>query len=515
MGASAAAKLVRNTVVNGVGNLTAIVVGLALTPFLIHRLGLQTYGVWALALTIAFAGGYASLSELGIEAATVRYVAESHAERDLAALSRSVGTSLAVFCAVAAVLAPLAVALAHPLVLLLGVPIHERHDATVCFALVGAQLIFEIPARAFVAVLEGVQRYAVYQLVESGRGLLQAALYVLAILQGRGIVGLAGAFALSSLVSLVALCIAAHRAVPGLRASPLRASRAELARVLGFGSEVFSLRILSTVYRQMDRVIIGVALGTRPVGVYEIANKVSLGVGGIGSLTASAVVPAAASLRRHGALMRDMFVRGSCYAMAVALPFEVAAFIFARPLLLSWIGPSAAPAVGAVRLFCAYGMLQSTNNVASTMIFGVGQIRLPLAVGALATLLNLGLSIALVRPLGFSGVIVGTLIANGLAWPVLVWYYLRVFDCPLGEWWRRLIAPNLPGLALQVAVSLPLYAAVGAHSRSLILTLCMVAASVAVSLAAFVSIGLRGEDRRALLHTARSAAGLRSPEVSA
>ncbi len=127
----------------------------------------------------------------------------------------------------------------------------------------------------------------------------------------------------------------------------------------------------------------------------------------------------------------------------MSLPFAVAAFIFARPLLLSWIGLRAAPAIGAARLFVIYQALQVPQNVPSTMMYGLGRLRFLLTVTAAATFLNLVLSIVLVRPLGFSGVIVGTLIANGLAWPILLWYYLRVFDCRLVTWFRRLIAPNI------------------------------------------------------------------------
>jgi O-antigen/teichoic acid export membrane protein len=516
MGASAAAvKLVRNTLANGTGNAVGILLGLVLTPFLIDRLGLEAYGVWALALTLTFAGGYASLSELGIEGATVRYVAEASADRDLAALNRAVCTSLAVFCALALMLAAVAVALAHPLVLLFGVPAHLRDAATACFALVGAQLAFELPARAFVAVLTGTQSFIAFQVVELGRSLLQVGLYVLVLLQGWGIVGLAAALAASSSAALVAYWLLAHRAVAGLRASPLMASRAELARIVRFGGGVFALRLLSTVYNQMDKAIVGVALGPRPVGLYEIANKVNLGAATVSSVTVSALVPAAASLRRQAALLRDMFVRGSCYATAAALPFAVAVFIFAKPLLLAWIGPNAVPAAGAVRLFAAYEALQMVNNVGSTMIYGLGRIRLPLIVNTVATLLNLGLSIALVHPLGFSGVIVGTLVANGLAWPVLVSYYLRVFDCSLQAWLRRVVAPNLPGLLFQVGVSLALYTTVGQHTRSFIVVIALIAASVGVSLAAFVLLGVRGEDRGVFVDTLRRAAGRRPVEAEA
>jgi O-antigen/teichoic acid export membrane protein len=511
----AAAKLVRNTLANGVGSVTGIVVGLILTPFLIHRLGLAAYGVWALALTLTFGGGYASLSELGIEGATVRYVAESTADHDLQAVNHTVSTTLAVLCAIALILAPTAVGLAHPLVLLFGVPAHLRGAATTCFALVGSQLALELPARAFVAVLEGTQQFVVYQSVELGRALLQAALYVIVLLHGWGIAGLGGALAASSLAALVAYWLLAHRAIAGLRASPFRARRAELARLVRFGGGVFSLRLVSTVYNQMDKAIVGVALGPRSVGLYEFANKINLSAATIGSVSVSAVVPAAASLRRDAALVRDMYVRGSCYATAGSLPFAVAAFIFAKPLLLSWIGPAAAPAIGAARLFVAYQAMHVVHNVGSTMLYGLGRIRFPLIVTATATLLNLALSIALVHPLGFSGVIVGTLVANGLAWPVLLSYYLRVFDCPLRTWLRRLVGPNLPGLVVQIGVSLLLYMAVGEHSRSLAVTALLCAVSVAVSLVTFVLLGVRGEDRSVLADTLRRAVGRTPREVPA
>ena len=512
---AAAAKLVRNTLANGLGSVAGILVGLVLTPFLIHRLGLEAFGVWALALTLTFAGGYASLSDMGIEGATVRYVAESSADDDLATLNSAVCTSLAVFCAIGLVLALIAVALAHPLVLLFDVPRHLRTDATACFVLVGAQLAFELPARAFVAVLEGTQQFIAYQGVELGRTLLQAALYVIVVLRGWGIAGLGGALAVSSLVSLIAYWILVHRAVAGLHANPLRASRTELARLVRFGGGVFALRLVSTIYNQMDKLIVGIALGPRPVGLYEIANRVNLGAATISSASVSALVPAAASLRREAALLRDMFVRGSCYATAVSLPFAVAVLIFAKPLLSSWIGPSALPALGAVRLFATYEILQMVNNVGSTMLYGLGRIRLPLIVNTIATLANLGLSIALVHPLGFSGVIVGTLVANGLAWPILLWYYLQVFDCSLQMWLRRLVAPNLPGAAVQVGVSLALYSTIAAHTRSFIVVIALIAVSVGASIAAFALLGVRGDDRRAFVGILRRAVGRRPLEVSA
>lgn len=509
----AAAKLVRNTLANGAGGVLGMLIGLALTPFMVDRLGLTAYGVWSLALTLSFSGGYASLADLGVEGATVRYVAEATAEDDLDAVSRTVSSTLLLLCVVACVLAPVTVALAHPLVALFGVSARLRGAADLCFALVGAQLAFELPARAFVAVLEGTQRFIAFQAVELTRALLQAGLYVLVLLEGWGIGALGGALMASSLCMLVTYALLAHRAVPGLRVSPLHARRAELRRIVQFGGGVFTMRLLGTIYRQMDKVIVGVALGPGPVALYEIASKVNTAASTMASMSVSAIVPAAAFARRNAAVVRDMFIRGSCYATAASLPFAVAGFIFAKPLLVSWIGVRAEPAVEAARLFLAYEALQSVQNVGSTMVFGVGRIRVQLLVNAVSTLANLGLSILLVSKLGFVGVIAGTLIANGLAWPVLLRYYLRIFDTPLRVWLRRILRPSLIALAAQVAVSLPLLLLVGA-THSLALAIGVSAISLVGSLAAFMLIGVRGEDRRALLLTVAHALGRAPRELA-
>jgi O-antigen/teichoic acid export membrane protein len=511
---ASAAKLVRNTVANGVGSIIGILVGLVLAPFMIDRLGLTAYGVWALALTLTFSGGYASLADLGMEGATVRYVAEATADEDLDAVNRTVSTTLLLFCAIACVLTPVAVVLAHPFVSLFGIPHHLRSAAAICFALVGGQLAFELPARAFVAVLEGTQEIVVYQAVELARTLLQAALYVLVLLEGWGIGALGGALTVSSMCILVTYWLLAHRAVPGLRANPLHARRAELRRLVRFGGGVFTMRLVSTVYRQMDKVIVGIALGPSSVALYEIASKVNLAAATMASVSVSAVVPAAAFARRNAAVLRDMFLRGSCYAAGASLPFAVASFVFAKPLLVSWIGPQAAPAVEGARLFLAYEALQAVQNVASTMLFGIGRIRVPLTVVVIATLANLALSIVLVHPLGFEGVIAGTLIAYGLAWPVMLRYYLHVFDTSLGVWFRRILLPNLVGLGAQVAVSVPLLLLVGS-TRSLPLAIAVSALSLASSLAAFLLVGVRGEDRRTLLSTLGHALGRAPREVPA
>ena len=52
--------MVRNILANTGGTVVSVALGLFLTPFMIHRLGVEAYGVWILATTLTFGVGYFS-----------------------------------------------------------------------------------------------------------------------------------------------------------------------------------------------------------------------------------------------------------------------------------------------------------------------------------------------------------------------------------------------------------------------------------------------------------------------
>ena len=500
----AAARLVRNTLVNGLGSIAAIAIGVILTPFIIAQLGLAGYGVWSLALTLTFSGGYTGLTDLGVESATARYVAEAYSDGDDEGVNRTVATSLAFFTLLGLALAVVALALSRPLVDLFSVPADLHDQAVLCFALVGGQLAFELPTRAFVAVLEGTQHFTTFQTVELARALTQAALWSAALVAGYGVAALGAGFACSTLVALVLYWRLAHRALPTLRASPRRASVAEFRRLLSFGGSVFVLRFAGTLYRQMDKVIIGIALDPAAVGLYEIANKIHLLASMAQSMSVSALLPATATWRRDLNVLRDMFLRGTCYTVAMSLPVTVGAFALAEPLIRDWIGPEGTGAAGPARLFLIYLFINVVHNVGSTMVVTLGRLRTMLIVTMSNVAINLVVSIALVGPLGIEGVILGTLVGNAVAWPFYLKLYLRTFDVGLGQWFRRIVVPNLPSLAAQALALAALVALVG-NSSSLLVTVLALGASIAVYIGSFLRFGLGSTEREVLLRTLRAA----------
>jgi O-antigen/teichoic acid export membrane protein len=231
------------------------------------------------------------------------------------------------------------------------------------------------------------------------------------------------------------------------------------------------------------------------------------------SVAASSLLPATAYLRRAGETLRELYLRGTTYTVAIALPVVVAAFIFAEDLIRTWVGDSLTGAASSARLFLVFVAFVTVHAVGAAMIVALGHMRFVIAVTVAFTLINLAVSIALVEPLGVDGVILGTLVAQAAIWLPYTLFFFRRFGVTWREWFVRVVAPNLPGLAIQAATALPLLE-LAHRAPNLALAALYALVSVLLSIAVFVWLGLRRNDRL-LLFSAVSGAFKRGRDESA
>ena len=385
-----------------------------------------------------------------------RYIAEARAARDDAAGSQIASTALAFFTAVALVATPLLALAGIPLTSLFGVDGDLLPEARLCFALVAGQLLFELPARSFLASLEGVQRYGLYQVVELSRALTQAALIIVVLVADLGIAGMGGAVMLDSLVVLAVAFVLTRRTVPEIRVAPRYVSREAMRKLVSFGSQFFFVRVMATNYRQIDKAIISIAMGPRFVTGYEVANRIHQGAAMVQSIASSALLPATAFHHASRQVLRDLFLRGTNYTVALSLPVAVAAMIFADDLIRTWIGDFMVDSADAARIFLVFLILAVFQTVGGAMLVALGDMRFVIAATVVFSVANLGLSIALVGPLGVNGVILGLVIAQALVEPAFVLRFMRRFEVGIGEILRATVMPNIPGVVAQLVTAVPL-----------------------------------------------------------
>src|SRR6266513_2118529 len=84
-------QFIKNVSSNGVALAVNVLVGIFLSPYILHRLGDSAFGIWVLIFSVT---GYYGLFDLGIRSSVVRYVSKAKATNDIEYASRLISTSL-------------------------------------------------------------------------------------------------------------------------------------------------------------------------------------------------------------------------------------------------------------------------------------------------------------------------------------------------------------------------------------------------------------------------------------
>ena len=411
-------RLLRNTVANGFGYIGNGLITLAITPFLLHRLGVEQYGLWVLALSLTFSTGYLALADLGLAEASVKFVAEARAAGASETINAIVSSTLAVFAAIGMLAGGLIAAAVPLLVRLFGVDDHLVHTAQIAFLLMGFEVVLELPVAALRSVIAGVQSYAWLRTIDLGSKVLWAVVAVAVVRQGHGVVALAGLTLAATSVRALATLVVAHRLQPGLQIRRRHVDRRTIKMTMGYGSFVGGLQLLSVIYSQMDRVIIAVVISVAAVSRYEVAFRIqSLAVLAL-TVGSSAVLPAAAynAVRADTEKQRQLYIRGSRYSVAISLSVTIGALMYARWIIEAWVGADYTNATNASRLFLVFPILACVNQVGVTMLIGLGRAKRVLVYQTIAVLTNLVASVLLAPHFGISGVVIGTLLGGLVTW---------------------------------------------------------------------------------------------------
>lgn len=502
-----AALLVRNTLAGGIGSFASVLAPILLTPVMIDRLGPEAFGIWILATSLTLSAGYLSLADLGVQQAAVRFIADARREGDAVRVNEVYSTTFALFCVIAAILTPLLVFSASWFVGLFGAHSGIADDSTIAFQLVAASLLFDLPSMAMRAILEGAQRLVAIRTIDIARVVVTAGLSLLVLLFGYGLVALALVTLLVACCAFAVTALTAGRVVPESQMSHRAVRRAHLRQLFNFGGAFFSLRIVSVIYRQMDRVIIAVVLGVSFVTTYEIANKIQAAAGVVFAITSSALLPAAAFIRADSKRLRELFLRGTSYTIALTVPVTLGAILFANPLVTGWVGSEWESAVGITRLFLVWMIFNAATSIGWAILVAQGRLRPIVILNVAWVVLNFALSLWLVFPLGVAGVIWGTVISSAALTVAYTRLYLQELNVSFIEWVRRVLMPNIPGVCAQVVVALPFLLFPGL-APGLLGALAAGALCSAASIAAYIYVGLHSAERRQLLVTLGRASGI-------
>jgi len=452
--------IARNTAYNALGRVCEAVAGLILVAYVVARVGIEQYGLWA--IVAAFAG-YASLFDLGIGSAYSRFVAEHAARGERERVSAVVSTGLVYqfFFAIAFIAAAwvgvdlLVWALrAWDGAGELGSPevITElRVLLRWSFVIFGATGCLA----PFAAVPTGMQRMGVSNAIGAAMSVLKIGATVFFLEGGHGLRGLVYANAVVTSVFAVASVIVAFALCPWLRVAPWRASRSVFLRLFGFGWRTQVSRLANLITFETDVLIITFVLrDLQLAGLYKIGIELANKMRQAPVVMMSALIPAAAQLdaRQDGERLTRMYVRGTKYVAAVAIPLSAFVAGGAGLLMTAWQGSAAemGVAVGVLRVIAVGYLANILPGPGVAVSLGMGRAELQMYSGLVSMLSNIALTIGLVLAFGFWGVPVGTVLSMAISWA----WFARSMRGAIGVGAAKLWREALRGPAIAILAPL-------------------------------------------------------------
>jgi O-antigen/teichoic acid export membrane protein len=386
-----------------------VAVGFFLSPYVIHHLGDDAFGLWVLIFSIT---GYYGLFDLGIRSSIVRYVATYSATQDHAELNGLISTAVITYSGIGSVAVLITLAGSYYVDSIFRVGPDFLHTARLLFLLVGSAVALGFPVGVFGGILEGLQRFHLLNFTSISATALRALLIVLALRHGYGLLAVALATVLMPLLSGLINTIVVLRILP-LRIRLSNISRASLHRIATYSSSTFIIIVAARLRFKTDAMVIGTFLSSAAITYFTVGSRLVDYAGEVVNGLAQVFVPMASKSDATGDLagLRKIFVTGNRACALIIFPMAVIMIILGKSVIQVWVGGRyIATSYPVLLVLVIPTTLVLAQSASGRVLFGMARHKNLAIVTLLEGSANLLLSIFLVTRFGVLGDAVGTAI---------------------------------------------------------------------------------------------------------
>jgi len=444
-------KLIKNTFFNVLGKAWALLVSFALTPYIIHRLGVERFGIWAIVSAVT---GYFGLFDFGIGTSFVKYIAEFYTKKDHRKLNQVINTGLVFYALFAVFIIGLSFFVIEPILAFLKIPPRLYAEALFVFWL-GIILfcVYNIMS-AFEAIPTGLQRMDISNKVAIVVSLPNIAGTIFFLEKGYGLRGLMVNNAIILLISGITGVVIGFRMLPQLRFNPFLFTREMFGELFSFGFKVQLTRAAVIINNSVVKLLTSHFLNLSLVGFYELGQKIIMFARDILLVSVSAIMPATAEIeaKKDRIMIRELYLKVSKYFNILAIPSLVFVFVTAPLMILAWTGSEYKISVLVVWLLVPAHIINILTAVGGYMAQGIGRPGITARALTITAILNLIISTILILKAGFIGVVIGTSLSLGVGSLFFISIFNKYLKTPVIPFLKDTVLMPLTASAIAVAV---------------------------------------------------------------
>lgn len=425
--------LLPNIALSYANTLVSMACNLAIIPLYLSTLGRSTYGFW---VTVSGLVAYLGVLNLGIAQATSNLGAQLVAQAQFEQASRVVSTGVRMFARMAslAVVGAVLVLPFAPSERLFQDSGFDAYEIRKIVLLSAVVFLVELPLKTLGATLRAVGKVATDQAIGIGTSVSRLSFAAVYLSLTRNLEGLVLGFGLINLMASVGHWVALRRAYPKLHVRPSLFDPTLVPQLRQPGLYFLLLQIAGAVAFSTDALVLSSHLGTQAVSDYSVAQRLTTLTAALSTTFVGSFAPPllAAYARREQSELVRLFRRARNACLLVGVAATLGLSLLGPFVIRQWVGSDHFVGGATYAPMVALAFIQIVLIPYDTLLISTSNHRLYAFAGVWEAVLNLSLSLVLVRTHGASGVALATVVARLLgAGPVLVLVAHRLLREPV------------------------------------------------------------------------------------
>ena len=444
--------ILKNVFSNWLGLFVHTAIAFILSPFLIHTLGKDIYGIWILVNAMT---GYLGVLDFGVRSAVVKFTASYFAKKDYKNLSNIISNILTVFLIIAVISLLVVFILFFYIENIFNIDSSEIASFRIVFLLMGLNLALVFPLNIFGGMISGLQRYEITNLISIVQVIVKAILIFVLLSRGFGLLTLAIITVILDQLKHIIFYIIIKKLTPDLRITWLKYEKSIVKDVLKFSIKSFIIVASNMVVYYSGTFLIGVFSVLANVTYYTVSWNLIDYLQKVIRRIAFVLTPAASESEALGKedYLKTMYLYSTKYTLMIMVPAISILLILGDSFLVLWLGPDFQRSYLVLIILTIAGIFALMQLIADNILVGLNKHHFIARMKIFEALANVLFISILVNIYGIYGAALGVAIpAIFINSFFLVPFSLRTFKITLAEFFREVISTPLMALIISLSI---------------------------------------------------------------
>jgi len=491
--------ILRNVGSNWVRLVIRIVISLFLIPFIIHKLGDFNYGIWVLIGSII---GYYGLLDLGIGSTVTRYVSKYSAAKDSQNLNEIMSSCFFIFLGVGILCLTLSFVFAFIMPDIFNVPQASKADFSLLILILGLGIAIAFPSKVFGTSISAVERFDVCNNIGITLLIARAILIVYFLSKGYGLIALGVITLGQAIISALLYVRYAFKYLPGLKIRFSLVRKNQLKVI--FNYSVFAFLATASYYliAYTDSLVIGYFLPVAAITYYAIGFKLIEYFKQfiIAVFTTTTPVFSKYEAINEQEKIQILLLKGTKYLALVSMFIGSMLILYGKPFIKLWVGEQYASSYYVLLILVVPSIMNFSQGLSISVFYGLGKHKIIAYVCIVEGIVNLILSVNLVKKYGIYGVAIGTAIPMFISYSVVYPVFIcKVVKLRIWEYFYKAFV--LPAIISAIFISVMGYILTFVHIESYLQLILMGVLSLLLFAIPAIFFCVEKDEKKMLMQT--------------